>query len=215
MPETLVLHGDSLWESPYVFSAFVALREKGLDFEMKLLSLAEGETRKGEYAARSLTGRVPALQHGDFWLSESSAIAEYLEDVFPPPRWPRLYPEGLQQRARARQIQAWLRSDLMPLRQERPTSSIFLGEAVKPLTAAAQEAVQRLFRAADALLPEGAASPFGAFSIADADLALMLQRLIANRDAVPPRLLGFARAVWQRPSVKEFVGHPRPAAARH
>ncbi len=65
---------------------------------------------------------LPTLVHGDFALVESSAIAEYLEEAFP---GAVLYPENLRDRARARQFQAWLRSDLMPLREERPTSVMF------------------------------------------------------------------------------------------
>jgi len=208
----LVLWGDSLWESPWVFSAFVALEEKRLPYEMRLLSLSRGEARKGDYALRSLTGRVPALEHGDFWLSESSAIGEYLEDVFPPPQWPRLYPPGARERARARQVQAWLRSDLAPLRQARPTSALFLGEKVKPLPPEAKESVEALYRAAEQLLPAGAASLFESFSLADADLALALQRLVHSGDPVPERLRRYAQAVWARPSVKKYVDHPRRKA---
>lgn len=208
--DKLILYGDSSWTSPYVFSSFVALKEKGLAFEMRLMSLPKKETREQQYTARSLTGRVPALQHGDFWLSESSAIDEYLEDAFPPPRYPRLYPEGPRQRARARQIQAWLRSDLVPIREERSTATLFYRQRVQPLSAEAAQAVERLLAAVDALLPAGATTLFDGFSIADADLSLMLHRLIVAQDPVPERLRAYAEAVWERSSVHEFVSHKRP-----
>jgi glutathione S-transferase len=210
MADSLVLFGDALWESPYVFSVFVALREKGLDFQHRPLSLQAGEHRGGDYPSRSITGRVPALQHGDFWLSESSAIGEYLEDAFPPPRHPRLYPEGVRDRARARQVQAWLRSDLLQLRMERPTSSIFVGAKVKALTPDAQKVVDRFLRSCGELLPRGAAHLFGSFTIADADLALMLQRLVANGDPVPEHVAAYARGIWARGPIQEWVRHPRP-----
>jgi glutathione S-transferase len=205
----LVLHGESKFESPYVFSCYVALKEKGLPFELQTMSLAAGEHTKGDYPARSMTGRVPSLRHGDFWLAESSAIGEYLEDVFPPPAYPRLYPADPRQRARARQVQAWLRSDLMPVREERPTSSIFSKASVKPLGDAAKAAVERLVRGADALVPEGDGHLFGAFTLADADLAMMLMRLVANGDPVPPKLAAYARRVWERQSVKGWVAQGR------
>lgn len=207
----LILWGDSNFESPYVFSSFVALKEKGLPFELKLLSLPAGEHRQGDYPSRSVTGRVPSLQHGEFWLAESSAIDEYLEDVFPPPRFPRLYPEKPADRARARQIQAWLRSDLVPLRDERPTSTVFARKAVKPLTSAGQAAAERVVRAVETLLAPGAANLFGELGIADVDLAMMLQRLVANGDPVPERVKAYASAIWQRPSVREWLAKPRPA----
>jgi glutathione S-transferase len=213
MADAIELWGEELWESPYVFSAFVALREKGLEFQHRTLSLERGEHHTGEYPSRSITGRVPALRHGDFWLSESSAIGEYLEESFPPPRYPRLYPEGARDRARARQVQAWLRSDLLPLRAERPTSSIFLGEKVKPLGVEAHKAADRFLRACGELLPRGAVHLFGAFTIADADLSLMLQRLLANGDPVPEPLAAYARGVWSRKPIQEWVKHPRPKPA--
>ncbi len=214
MPEQdLVVWGETQFVSPYVFSCFVALREKGLPFRLELLSLSAGDHRKGEYPSRSITGRVPALQHGDLWLAESSAIEEYLDEVFPPPRYPRLYPEDVAQRARARQVQAWLRSDLMPLRQDRPTSSVFQGRAVSPLTSEGRAASERLIAAAEALLPQGAAWLFGTFGVADVDLAMMLQRLVASGDPVPKRLGTFAQDVWQRPSVQEWLARARSAGA--
>jgi glutathione S-transferase len=69
---------------------------------------------------------VPVLEIDGFELSESS-IAEYLEDRFAP-EWERIYPHDLQKRARARQIQAWLRSDLVPIRVERSTDVVLPGE---------------------------------------------------------------------------------------
>jgi glutathione S-transferase len=204
--ERLVLWGESNFASPYVFSCFVALREKRLDFELRTLTLASGEHRQGDYLARSLTGRVPALQHGDLWLAESSAIDEYLEEAFPPPAFPALYPRRLGDRARARQVQAWIRSDLMPLRAERPTSSVFGDAAVEPLSEAAQAAAASLVRVGEALVSPGDDYLFGAsFTIADADLALMLQRLVANDDPVPPRLKAYANRVWTRPSIEAWL----------
>ena len=203
--EKLILYGETRYQSPYVLSSYVMLKEKGVPFEFRLLSLHDQEHIRTEYRDHSLTGRVPSLQHGDFWLSESSAIDEYLEDIFPAPQYPRLYPESLREKARARQIQAWLRSDLLALREERPTSSIFLNHPVKPLTAAGQTAAERLLRVAGALVKDGATSVFENFTVIDADLAVMLHRLIANGDPVPPKLQAYAAVQWRRPSIKEFV----------
>lgn len=213
--EPLLLYGESRWISPYVLSAYVALKEKKLPFEMRLLSLAKGETLQSPYADDSITACVPALVHGRFWLSESSAIAEYLEDVFAPPRYPALYPSGATDRARARQLQAWLRSDFLPLREERSTETIYYGRPVAPLSVDAAEAAAHLLRVVERLLPPGASSLFGSFGVVDVDVSLMLHRLIANNDPVPERLRAYATAVWNRSSVKEFAGHPRPPYEAH
>jgi glutathione S-transferase len=77
---------------------------------------------------------VPALVEGDFVLTESTAITEYLEETFPAPEYIALYPKDKRQRAQARQVQAWVRSDLMPVRAERDTETVFFGKACAPLT---------------------------------------------------------------------------------
>src|SRR6478609_53699 len=114
--EPLVLYGNSMGSSPYVLSCFVALTEKKLPFVVRAVALHEGAQRSAAYVETSFTARVPALVDGAFSLSESSAIVEYLEDKWPPPAHPALLPRDLQRRARARQIMAWVRSDLMPIR---------------------------------------------------------------------------------------------------
>ncbi|MCU0117801.1 glutathione transferase [Pseudomonas sp. B2M1-30] len=207
-PSPLRLYVDAQFTSPYALSAYVALREKGLEFELSTLDLDAAENQAEGYASLSLTQRVPTLVHGDFALSESSAITEYLEDTFPQSP---VYPQDLKQRAQARQVQAWLRSDLLPIRQERSTLVVFYGLKSGPLSPGAESAARKLFAAAQALLADSREHLFGQWSIADVDLALMLNRLILNGDAVPPVLVEYAQRQWQRPSVQEWVTRQRPA----
>ncbi|RMT70077.1 hypothetical protein ALP43_02411 [Pseudomonas azotoformans] len=204
----LHLYVDSLFTSPYAMSVFVALREKGLAFETLTLDLDAGQTQAADYAQRSLTQRVPTLVDGDFALSESSAITEYLDQAYPETR---VYPADVQQRARARQVQAWLRSDLLPIRQERSTLVVFCGQKRPPLSAEAQAAATKLISAAQALLADNREYLCGQWSIADVDLAVMLNRLILNGDAMPAQLVAYAQRQWQRPSVREWVELRRPA----
>lgn len=203
----LRLYVDAQFTSPYAMSVFVALREKGLDFELIGLDLDARENRTPDYANLSLTQRVPTLEDGDFALSESSAITEYLEERFP--QTP-IYPQDLQQRARARQVQAWLRSDLMAVRQERSTLVVFYGQKAGPLTPMGAAAVAKLVSAAQALLADGREYLLGQWSIADVDLALMLNRLILNGDEIPAALVQYAQRQWQRPSVQAWVNLQRP-----
>jgi glutathione S-transferase len=205
----LTLFMDTFWISPYVFSCFVTLKEKGLGFTTERVALESKLQHQPAYRDGTITGRVPALRHGDFWLAESQAIVEYLDDAFPETR--RALPDNLQHRARARQILAWIRSDLMPIREERPTSTMFYERADKPLSPAGEEAAAKLCRVAELLVPDGATSLFGAWSQADSDLAFMLHRLILNGHEVPAKARAFAEAQWKRPSVQEFVQHARPA----
>ncbi len=211
-PEFL-LYVDSRFASPYAMSAFVALQEKGLPFELLTLDLGARENYAPNFAATSLTCRVPTLVHDDFSISESSAIAEYLEELYPAPGYAPVYPRDVRKRARARQVQAWLRSDLMPIRTERPTTVIFSKRVDTPLSEDARGAAEKLFRIADALLSQaGAPFLFGEWSIADVDLAILLNRLAMNGDDMPPRLAAYAAAQWQRPSVQRWVKLTRETA---
>jgi glutathione S-transferase len=207
------LYAETLWASPYAFSSLVALREKNVPFDLVEVDLAHGAHRQPDYAAHSLTGRVPSLEHRGFCLAESSAIAEYLEEVLPPPQFPRLFPELLRERARARQVMAWLRSDLPALRDERSTMTMFFyRSSPKPLSGAAARDAERLIRIAEQLVPAGGGPLFGAWTLVDAELAFMLHRLILTGDPVPERIAAYARVQWGRPSAREFVDHARPAA---
>ena len=145
----LLLYVDAQFASPYAMSAFVALHEKQVSFELQAVDLSANANHKASYATTSLTRRVPTLVHDGFALSESSAITEYLDAAF---EGVPLYPTGMQTRARARQVQAWLRSDLMPVRQERSTEVVFYGAEKPPLSLEAQAAAEKLFSVAEALV---------------------------------------------------------------
>ncbi|MDN0083563.1 glutathione transferase [Crenobacter sp. SG2305] len=205
----LLLYVDAQLASPYAMAAFVTLTEKQLPFEMRRVDLNAAEHLEPDYAAVSLTRRIPTLVDGDFRLSESSAITEYLEERFGAPAYRPVYPQTLRERALARQVQAWLRSDFMPIREERSTEVVFFGPTDAPLSATARSAADKLLAAAEHLLPVGAANLFGDWSIADTELALMLNRLLLNGDAVPERLATYARQQWQRPSVQSWLALPR------
>lgn len=200
----LTLYVDAQLLSPYAMAAFVALTEKGLPVELRLVDLLAGEQRMRPYASRAPTARVPALAHDAFHLTESSAIIEYLEEAFPYPVYPALYPREVQQRARARQIQAWLRSDLGALREERPTDVVFHGVRTQPLTDAAQATAAKLIRVAHTLLTDEQVHLFGEWSIADTELALMLRRL-AGEDELPTSLRAYADRQWARPSTQKWL----------
>lgn len=203
----LRLYVDAQYASPYAMSSFVALQEKGLSFEIATVDLAANAHHAVGFVAMSLTRRVPTLLHDNFSLSESSAISEYVNEVFP---GTPLYPTEPHNKARARQVQAWLRSDLMPIRQERSTEVVFYGPTNTPLSPAARESAEKLFFAAESLLKVGFENLFDQWSIADVDLALMLNRLVLNGDPVPERLAAYAKRQWQRPTVQLWVNQRRP-----
>jgi glutathione S-transferase len=213
MQPNIVLYGNTPVTSPYVMSVFVALEEKRLGYRLELLDLSRGEQHAPEFVAHSITNRVPTLAveepGGTVWLSESVAILEYLEERFGAPEYPGLYPRGLVERARVRLVQGLIRSDFMPIREERSTETIFFGQSIAPLSERAEAARVRLVRIAAALVSEGQAYLAGDFSIADVDLATLLQRLVHNGDPLPAHLAEYANAIWQRPSIQKWLGLTR------
>jgi glutathione S-transferase len=189
-------------------SALVALHEKNLSFDIEPVDISSQQTKSVDFSGISLTQRVPALKHDTFYLSESSAIAEYLDETFTDKP---LYPKQPQNRAVARQLQAWLRSDLMPIRFERPTEVLFYGIKKPALSSEGQHAAENLFCAAQKLISADQQNLFEEWCIADVDLALMLNRLILNGDNVPENLANYAKHQWKRASVQLWLNLKRPA----
>jgi glutathione S-transferase len=98
----------------------------------------------------------------------------------------------------------------MPIRDERPTFVVFYGSHRPALSERAREAADTLFSAALILLDGRTDNLFGAWSIADVDFAMMLQRLIVLSDPVPQRLIDYATLQWRRPSVEQWIHKKRP-----
>ena len=78
----------------------VALAEKGLEWESRLLQL-DGDQFEPDYLALNPAAVVPTLVHDDVVVSESNVILEYLEDAFPETP---LHPDTPPARADARSL---------------------------------------------------------------------------------------------------------------
>ena len=81
--------------SPFVRKVVVALKEKGLDFE---LVPSNPQQPDEEFAAVSPFHKIPAFRDGDFAIADSTAIVTYLDAKHPEPA---LLPAGPEARARA------------------------------------------------------------------------------------------------------------------
>ncbi|MCC6812336.1 MAG: glutathione transferase [Deltaproteobacteria bacterium] len=209
MDHSLSLDVDAFWISPYALSSFVALEEKGLTFTTREVHLEKNEQLASDFQHKSLTGRVPVLRHGEYTLSESQAIGEYIAETFPAPDYPRLFPADLKERGRARQLMAWIRSDLMPIREERATHTMFYVRANKPLSDAGRTAMDRVVRVAEALVGDGRRNLFKEWCLADTDFGFFLMRLVLNGDPVPAKVRGYAEAQWHRPSMQKWIDRQR------
>lgn len=90
----MILHASPL--SSYSAKVRIVLCVKRVAFEERA---PEGGYRSETYRALVPMGTLPALQEGDWVLSESEAINEYLEERYPEPA---MLPQDLRARARVR-----------------------------------------------------------------------------------------------------------------
>jgi len=217
MADGITLYGSDVWTSPYVLTVFVALEEKRIPYDLKLIALHRAEHAQPEFARLSLTARVPVLVDGDLALSESSAIIDYLEERYGPPAFPRVLPAHLGDRARARQLMAWIRSDVVALRDERPTWPVFYesraNAALRTLSPEACRGAAKVIAIAEQVVPQEGGPLFGDWCVADTDLAMLLMRMVRTGERVPARIRDYAETQWQRPSVRAFIEQPRPLYA--
>ena len=94
-----------LYEHPlssYAQKVKIALREKGLKFDIETPQAIGSGSSGGDFAAASLRREVPALIDGGARIFDSTIILEYLEDKHPSPA---LLPRDPVARAEARMIE--------------------------------------------------------------------------------------------------------------
>ncbi|MEE9279527.1 MAG: glutathione S-transferase family protein [Myxococcota bacterium] len=93
---------SSIGPNPRVVRMFIA--EKGIDIPIETVDLMGAENRREPYLQKNPAGQVPCLQLDDgSYLSEITAICEYLDEKFPEPSLVGATPE---ERAKTRM---WVR----------------------------------------------------------------------------------------------------------
>jgi glutathione S-transferase len=98
-PELVTLYGAAY--SVYVRTVRLALAEKGVHYTLIPVHIFATAGPPTEHLQRHPFGRIPAFQHGDFCLYETSAITRYVDEAFP---GPLLQPQSPQLRARTNQV---------------------------------------------------------------------------------------------------------------
>ena len=94
----------------------IAMNLKGLDYDYIAINLAQDEQLKNEFKLLNPQGLVPVLQADDLLLSQSPAILEWLEDVYPEHA---LLPKDAVGRMKVRAISAMIGCDIHPLNNRR------------------------------------------------------------------------------------------------
>jgi maleylacetoacetate isomerase len=104
----------SYFRSSAAYRVRIALNVKRLNYEYvaKHLTRNGGEQRQAEYLEINPQGFVPALEHDGKLITQSLAIIEYLDEVFP---GPRLLPTDPGARACVRAMALLIACDIHPL----------------------------------------------------------------------------------------------------
>jgi glutathione S-transferase len=203
----ITLYVDGYFVNQWDAACFVALEEKQLPYSTARAILRDGGGVPSALTGRTHIARVPALQHGDFWLTESAAIIEYLEDTFPPPHYGRLLPADPKARAKARQIMSFIRADLYALRDERSWFMCVYPDLAPPLSPGGERDARELV---DLIVRLANAGELADWNIAHADLAYCLLRLARTSYPLPQPAQRFLDAALVRPSIRVYLDHPRP-----
>ena len=104
----------SYYRSSAAYRVRIALNLKRIDYEIVAVDLRAPHSghRSVDYLAVNPQGLLPALQSGDIVLTQSAAIIEYLEEVYPDPR---LLPVQVEERAYVRSLVQIIACDIHPL----------------------------------------------------------------------------------------------------
>ena len=104
------------FRSSAAYRVRIALNLKNLSAERRFVHLGKDENRTPGYKAVNPQGFVPYLMDGDFALSQSLAIIEYLNDLYPDPPFLPADPAG---RAFVRSLALVVACDMHPLNNKR------------------------------------------------------------------------------------------------
>ncbi len=217
MSEDLVLYIGDKNISSWSMRGWLALHAKGLPFKEQTIQLIHDKDR-AQRREVSPTGKVPVLHHGDFVVPDSLAIIEYLEETFPAPKHPPLWPKEKRERAHARWLAAAMHSGFMKVREEMSFNLCFLPEPPRPGREAMEEAADMLALFEDALAKKTGRGPFlfGEFGAADVMYAPAVVRLTSFKvpAAQTPRAAEYLQAVLSEPAVAKWLTEARALPPR-
>jgi len=186
----------------------IAALEKGIAFELVMVPFIEGDAYEPKHPdvlrVNPVKQQVPVLIDGDVELFDSTQIFEYLEDRYPPPASLALWPEGIAERARARQL-------------EQKSDEVFFPNVIKLFglqhdmqsapAVAACAGCARFYEEMEGLL---ATRDYLAGPYSFADIALYMAHVFADRKGAgmtdaTPRLVAWRDRVGDRPAVRAVV----------
>lgn len=183
----------------------IAALEKGVAFDLVMVPFTKDDTYEPKHPevlrVNPVKQQVPILIDGDVELFDSTQIFEYLEDRYPNPA---LWPRGIAERARARQL-------------EQKSDEVFFPNVIRLFglqhdmqsapAVAACAACARYYDEMEGLLAtrEYLAGPYSF-----ADIAFYMAHVFADRKGAgmtdaTPRLVAWRGRVGERPAVRAAV----------
>ena len=183
----------------------IAALEKGVDFELVMVPFTKDDTYEPKHPevlrVNPVKQQVPVLIDGEVELFDSTQIFEYLEDRYPNPA---LWPRGIAERARARQL-------------EQKSDEVFFPSVIRLFglqhdmqsapAVAACAACARYYGEMEGLLAtrEYLAGPYSFTDIAFYMAHVFADRKGAGMTDATPRLVAWRGRVGERPAVRAAV----------
>jgi maleylpyruvate isomerase len=186
----------SYFRSTCAWRVRIALAIKGLSFELFPVHLLRdgGEQHRPEFQKQNPLEQVPVLEVNLgstlFRLTQTMAIIEYLEELYPTPP---LLPEGAEQRARVRQLAEIINSGIQPLQNLR-TQQEFRTLGIDP-TAMVRGFIQRGLAALEHIARGSAGRYLVGNELTYADVFLIPQLNAARRMHVDVEAFSLLRRV--------------------
>jgi maleylacetoacetate isomerase/maleylpyruvate isomerase len=201
------------FRSSAAFRVRIALALKGVTYESIPVNLLKGEHTEAAYAEVNPQKRVPALDLGGTLLIQSTAIVEYLDEVYPEPP---LLPFGAEQRARVRAVASIIACDIHPLNNS-GTLAYLKTRLGHDKAAADAWYAHWIAEGFDAIEPLIAPGPFAFGSKPSlADVFLVPQVFNARRFQVPldayPRIVAVAEACMKLDAFRAAAPENQPDA---
>jgi maleylacetoacetate isomerase len=207
------------WRSSAAYRVRIALALKGLAYESVPRHLLRdgGEQRQADYLAKNPQGLIPALEHGGHVVTQSLAICEYLDEVFPQPA---LLPADPRGRAAVRAMALVIACDIHPLNNLSVVQYLRseLGQRDDGVTRWAQHWIARGFGALEQLVARHATDGRHCYgdTVTLADVCLVPQVYNARRAQLDlgayPRLTAVARHLEALPAFDAARPEAQPDA---
>ena len=176
------------WRSSAAYRVRIALELKGLSYESvpKHLLRDGGEQRRADYLELNPQGLIPGFEDDGFFLGQSLAICEYLEETCPAPP---LLPADPRGRATVRSMALAVACDIHPLNNLRVQQYLRdeLGQGEEAVARWTRHWMSRGFTALEGLVARHSADGRHCFgtSVTLADVCLVPQLYNARRFDVP------------------------------